>query len=260
VGDTYVRVTGNIQGRAGGLALGGKGLTVYWFSDELVKAARDGAYAAIAADPNKAGSSIFWVPGQKSAVQLSAQASIQPAGLDPTAPELKNLSVGLAQNGIGTYSTYYTNPIIVWDNPAANPNVQVGVTATTGTLLDDITKVPLVGNDANQQNAPLYGPSVPFLNFPGGKAFTSNDTPFIEDLTVRSGVANTAPPNPVAVGTYKYRMTRATMALSFADWAVVFDSATGAMIPLRETHWTLNVDSDNLYERRVARCVHLSRR
>jgi len=142
--DASVRVTGNIAGRAGGVVLDQLGATVFWLTNPSITVTAVGSYQL-------ANNGAFYpvdANGQKTyTTTYSAQATISVLGMNPAAPQIQGLRVGIVQNlaGGSTETAGYTNPqLLQWLQ-----NVQPG-TKTSGPFFSTQTRT--------QRSLPLAKP------------------------------------------------------------------------------------------------------
>ncbi len=231
---------------------GSKPATVFWFDQAEIKITAGGNYTLHGGE--------FTVVGG-TAVNFSAKARIRPAGVDCAAPQVVNLRVGIVQNGeAGVFGrTTWDTPTIAW-----NPWVAVGTTTEPVPQTWRLTgNQPNAACDTSAPAAPLYDkPGVAdtldanSLQKPagcagGGANATSYDIPSNPAPATHDEPALT--PAGVKVGKITYtRLVSVTVEGSFTTWAVIFNTATNQVCALRESTWSVNVDSSGFWHQKAS--------
>jgi hypothetical protein len=218
-----------------------KKVTVFWFDQAKIEIKPGGAYV-------RAGKT--YKPQGGNAVDYSAQARIRPAGVDCSAPQVKNLRVGIMQNTVA--------PTLI-EQTWSGPKVKFYASAAPGTKVNQamtvkVTKsINVAGNDTDASVRPLYDQPVeggskdslkPPIGCAGGAAAKSNDSPNLsvrEDEKARVDAFSVE--GKKVGGAYYSELIRIRQNSKFITWAVLFDTETKDFCALRQSTWSLNVDS-----------------
>lgn len=227
---------------------GTKPVTVFWFDNAEIKITPGDTYSIVSGRYTAS-------PGN--AVNYQAKARIRPAGVDCSAPQIKDLRIGIMQNALATIrrEMIWGNPTITW-----MAGVAPGTVATVPAQIALTKRHPLVGNDTAASVAPLYdqpgkGETIdanslqPPEGCTGSGTATSNDNP--------SGpiIANFNQPAlngaGMVIGTVNYTFVHTVMTYDFRTWAVAFNLVTNSFCSLRERTWSLHADSAATTPQRV---------
>jgi hypothetical protein len=174
------------------------------------------------------------------AVGFEASATLRPAGLDCTAPPLRDLRIGILQNARAERLVGFSNPTIACLPGNGGREVVVPLTRYLRTRVANFLDDSVAGS------APIYSTDAGALAIPlgcgsqGGTAASSDTPQMVSPLTLAIPPES---PGGVPEGTVTYRLASVTMDDSFRTWAVSYDQQTRVAIPLREAAWTLNLDS-----------------
>ncbi len=214
-----------------GALQGKKALTVFWFDGAKIDLTPGGQYSLSGGE---------YTTTTAPAIIHTGEVTIKPAGLDCSAPQIKNLRVGIMQTGLaGIYGRItWGNPTIIFD-PAVPAGTEVVVPQQQRLTLNQ----PITVNDSDAASAPLYdrGGIKPPTGCSGGGPAKLHDTP-----------SNSAPPNYVIdavdaagkkVGTIQYSLISATVEGSFISYVAVWNKATNETVAIRQRGWSINVDS-----------------
>jgi len=228
---------------ATGSDCGSEDVTVFSFDPSGITVTADARYNGALMQDNSSRYTAIGGP----AVRFSGEATLNPAGLDCTIPQISDLRIGIMQNSVSMeHATTYDSPSISW-----SPGVPSGTVVTVPSTLRHAFTVAPVRNDSRPSAAPLYDqPGLPDtldqnslkppIGCPGGAAATSEDTPWVPFEPFLPTDGFDAQGNIVGQVLYLNRVD-ATLNDSFRTWVVCFDTLTGQVIPLRETTWTLDV-------------------
>lgn len=183
------------------------------------------------------------------AVDYSSQARIRPSGVDCTAPQVRDLKIGIMQNTFPPRirTTNWDSPTITWDAGVAS-----GTSVTVPTTIRETKNVTVTANDSEASVAPLYdqpgkGGTLspdslkPPIGCTGGVAATSFDTPSRPTPATFSLPARTG--GGVTVGQVVYNFVNVTHRDNFRTWAVVFNTSDNSFCTLRERVWRTDMDS-----------------
>jgi hypothetical protein len=217
-----------------------KGVTVFWFDEAELTLTQGGSYSMVGTRYTVAGGN---------ATNYSAKAKIEPAGVDCSAPQVKDLRVGFIQNalaGIRDLITWST-PSIVW-----NPGVPSGTRAVVADKIRTTTRRPVTASDTDAPANPLYDrPGVSTevdpnsLSLPmgctAGAAATTHDTVSNPITTTFEVDAKTSA--GVVVGKVTYQFLNTNIDTDFITWLVIFNTTTSEFCALRERSWGIHVDS-----------------
>jgi hypothetical protein len=256
-GDTWVRVTADVLGLAGGLVVGQKGMTVFWFTAASIKVVRDGHYK-----PQAVGNMIRYTvdtaanPNAK-AVTMEAEATVRPANLDGRIPQLANLRIGIMQGKTQTNREIrYHNPAVgqVAARGQATVPEEVIFTGTPARMplndAGDPAALPLYMRPGVAPNDPAWGadalkPPFGMANVAGGvaKAYDVPSSEASPKLTVQAKDDTTGN----VLGTVVYDLKHIKFDEKFITWCVAVelqaDNSVKVIAPLRETGWSLDVIS-----------------
>jgi hypothetical protein len=237
IGDAVIQAHCNA---AEGELKGQKALTVFWFDQPQINIAAGGAYALSGGR--------YTVTGAH-AVDYSAQARIRPAGVDCSAPQVRNLRIGILQTALAGVATRNT-----WGNPAVRwrAGVAAGTTIRVPSQYRYTCNQPASANDSEATVAPLYdqpgkGGTLsanslkPPVGCAGGGAATSFDTPSSPAAATYTLPVRDA--GGAEVADVDWGLSSATRADSFDTYVVVFNTASNEFVALRKRGWRTNVDS-----------------
>ena len=239
IGDAVVEarvgtVTGPVAGR--------KPVTVVSFANTQLALTKGGNYSLTGS-----GYAVTGTP----AVSFSAKATIQPAGVNCSAPQLKNIRIGLMQEvtaGAGFITRSWTNPTVVFGAGAPSGKAVVEhATITTSSSFTPAVTQPV--NDGFAGAFPMYDTgqnSATALEPPAGCAgaatATSNDSPssgFPATFSVPA-VASDGTTVGNAVWQNRGHLTRVN---HFQTFCVTFDTVSHEFSALRQATWDINLDS-----------------
>jgi hypothetical protein len=229
---------------AGGAVKGTAKVTVFWFDQAEIKITPGGSYSLTGGTLTATGGN---------AVDYEAKARIRPSGVDCTAPQVKDLRIGILQNQPKQLRT------LTWDTPTLK---SWEATAPKGTEVEVKNRfrltinVPITTSDSTSRVKPVYDrPGLPgaegtldpnSLKSPNGctgaGTATSNDTPGQGSVATLDVDANDSGGTKRAVVTYS-NLVNVTMDLEFVTWVVVLDTSNDAVCALRQRKWNLKVDS-----------------
>ncbi|MGA2987544.1 MAG: carboxypeptidase-like regulatory domain-containing protein [Terriglobia bacterium] len=248
IGDAVIQATLGAacpDGGAGnvGDVKGSKPATVFWFDAADIKMTPGGNYVI---------SGNLYTPNAGHAIDHSAKATIKPAGVDCSTPQVKDLRVGIMQLALqGVQRTMtWSNPTIAWVAGTA-----AGTSTTVPASIVFKRNHPVNANDSAGAVDPLYDqPGHPHVTIDansvqvpggcagGGAAATSSDTPSggAAPATVNLPASTAAGVN---VGTVTYTLTSTKIDLDFLVWAVIFNKSTNQFCAVRERSWNLHADS-----------------
>jgi hypothetical protein len=237
IGDALVEaragsVTGPVAGR--------RAVTVVSFGNAQMTLAQGGDYAIVGGN--------YTVTGFPAvhAANFTARAAIQPAGVDCTAPQLKDIRVAIMQeiSNLQVVRTY-DNPTVNFNSsaPHATP-VTVPVSISLTTTLATSVQQPV--NDGADGAFPLYDNGALAVSIPAGCAnaapATSNDTPSVTFPATFSIPATTAA--GTTIGTVVWRsQAKITRTNHFRTYCAAFDTVAKTFTALREATWDLDLDS-----------------
>jgi hypothetical protein len=220
---------------APGPLCGRENLTVFYF-DATVSVTAGGSYAI---------SGNVYGPTNQAAAVLKGKATLKPDNLDCSAAPLKDIRIGFVQNAKPRSAVYLDQPMMTWE-----PATPAGTMIETPTEFRVTIALDSFLLDSSSNSAPLYDKpgtgqidanSVkPPVGCTNGGEVTTNDSPTI---TVGSFVRQPRLPNGSIAGTITYNhLRRATSEREFRVWLVSVEGQE--VLPLRETSWSLNLDSD----------------
>ena len=227
---------------AGGAVKGTKDVTVFSFDPAQINMTPGGNYVI-------SGASYTSAAGH--AIDHSAQATIKPAGVNCSAPQVKDLRVGIMQTALrGVQRTMtWSNPTIAWAAGTA-----AGTTVTVPASVVFRRNHPVDANDSAAAVAPLYDqpghPGVTIdanslqkpMGCSGGAPATSSDTPGGAAAPATVNLPASTGAGTVA-GTVSYTLTSTKIDLDFLVWAVIFNTSTKQFCAVRERSWHLHADS-----------------
>lgn len=246
IGDAVIQAHCNT---ADGELKGQKALTVFWFDQPQINIAAGGQYAL---------SGGRYIVTGANAVNYSAQARIRPAGVDCSAPQVRNLRIGILQTALASVVGRIT-----WGNPAVRwrAGVAAGTTIRVPSQYRRTINLPTSSNDSEATVAPLYdqpgkGATLsanslkPPVGCAGGGAATSYDTPAnpapaTYTLPIRDAAA-------AEVADVDWQLTSVTVEPSFDTYVVVFNTASNEFSALRRRGWRVNVNSSAAGAQRAA--------
>jgi hypothetical protein len=258
---------------AAGALLAKTAATVFWFDDAHIDVKVGGKYEVFA-------DMMFRVMGQP-AVHLRASARIRPAGVDCTAPQIRDLRVGIVQNSFPPNGSEPRSRKVLYGPPVMEwlPETQARTRVKLPAQWHRTQEIKQITNDSTEAAAPFYalppavkGSTKPALPKPpvgckGGGSTESQDdpgTPLHGSLKVRvtDGSGHAAETEPVTtdagkklevapviggkgktLGTAIYPYQRVFHKEKFITWAVIFNVTTKAFCCLRQRAWTLDLDS-----------------
>ncbi len=250
-GDAVIQVH---HGGVSGPVIGTKAATVFYFDPSDITIGRGGSYRL---DNNG-----LYAPDGV-AVHFSGVGIIKPSGVDCSVPQIKDIRIGFAQNTTSSYDRVeFTFQNMVWDKDsngqplngapfppgtqAAAPAKLIKETTVSGQVCDsDPSALPVY--DQPTATTPPHDPLS--LTIPqgcnNGQPAASTDTPDCKFTDPVSWPALREDGTQVA--TAYYRISRAQIITTFEVWVVTYDKSETdpgtSVIPLRQTTWSLNVDS-----------------
>jgi hypothetical protein len=228
IGDAVIEAHCNT---ADGPLQGKKSLTVFWFDSPKIELTPGGPYVL-------SGGSYTCTAAP--AISHKGEVTIKPAGVDCSAPQIKDLRVGIMQTGLaGIFGR------ITWGNPTIR--FSAGVAAGTEVMAVQQMRLtmnqPVTVNDSDAASAPLYdrGGIKPPTGCAGGGPALMNDTPSNPAPATYLMDAKDAAGNKV--GELEYALISATVEGSFISYVAVWNQATNDIVALRQRGWNVNVDS-----------------
>jgi hypothetical protein len=260
-------------GTAAGSLLAMKPVTVFWL-DAHLDITVGGTYESAFGDVQ------FRVVGQP-AVSFKASAEIKPKAIDCTAPQIRDLRVGIIQNSMPPdgnkariRKVLYGPPTMTWLQDA-KPGIKVSIPSQWHRTL----AIEVISNDSTDATAPFYGlsegkdhkPAIhkPPIGCKGGSIAASQDTPGTPlhgsiSVRVTDGSGHMAEWEPVTdffdkkletaaviggkgvtLGTAIYPFQQVIHKEKFITWVVVFNEKTKAFCCLRQRTWILDLDSSD---------------
>ena len=224
--------------------------TVFSFNPAQMTLTQGGNYSLVGTTYGPVGG-----PG----ASFSAQATLKPAGLDCSVPQIKNLQIGIMQESSNFQSTVtWSNPTPGWHaGVAAGTSVTVPMTMRQTTAYAPAVVQPVA--DTTHLVTPLYDrPGVvdptgggegtispdslkPPIGCASGAPATSSDSP--DDQNVSATFSQDFPSPGPAVVTVTWTFVNATRVEHFRTFCVVFNTVTKSYCVLRQATWDLNVDS-----------------
>ena len=231
-----------IKVKEGNTVLGEEDVTVFYFDPSDITIGLGHSYS-LREDPSDA-TRMIYNPTDGSTVNFSSSGVIKPNGVNCGCDQIKNIKIGINQNcDSSTFTLYYNNP--------SNPNFHNG--HNSATVPSELTQVAQLSESRIDSilltDVPLYTRLAAALTIPvgcsGGQAAATTDTPQTSSLktvghTVKDSMGN-------AIVDLDYTLHRVTLVANFRTWCVTynpFDPQTVQVIPLRQTSWSLNVDSN----------------
>lgn len=209
--------------------------TVYWFTMPKMETTKGNNYDFVG---------VYYQPSPKPAVNMLAEYKLQPTGLDCTAPQFANLgNLAICQNAKGGYAVYWDKPAVVfYDYAPATAKVTV---AKQYKRINSIpTELGWVDDSyAAAGNGLYHGTTVPIC----GDGLLPETDPPAEPADESKIVGEVKDDNTgLAVGMlyYTHRL-KVTMEASFVDWAVEYNPSTKTVNALRQTDWSLSLDSSS---------------
>jgi hypothetical protein len=178
-------------------------------------------------------------------VSFSASATIKPAGLDCTVPQITNLKLSIMQESSNFIITKTWNtPVMAWAAGVAAGTTVNAPSAMRETTTYAATVVQPV-NDGLAGAQPLYsrqaGALMPPTGCAGGGAAQSSDTP---GQPVAATFAQVFTNGGVPVGTVTWTVLAGTTRTeNFRTYCVVINTVTNVFSNLKEALWTLAADS-----------------
>lgn len=184
------------------------------------------------------------------AVKFSAKATIQPAGVDCSAPQIKNIRIGLMQEltgGAGWVTRSWTNPTVVFSAHTSGKSVIEQATVTASKSYTPAVTQPV--NDGFAGAFPMYDTGQnsatalePPIGCAGGTAATSDDSPSSAFPATFSVPAVAADGSTVgnAIWQNQGHLTRVN---HFRTFCVTFDTTSHEFSALRQATWDINLDS-----------------
>jgi GT2 family glycosyltransferase len=192
------------------------------------------------------------------AVDFAAQATIQPAGVNCSAPQLANIRVGFMQDASNfAAANFYTDPTVTFLPTAPHgKHVVVPVTISDTFIVDPTVQQPVNdGEDHPVDSFPLFGldpgeTAIPLGCTAQGTAATSSDTPNAINIAATFSLLATATDGTVVGTTLWQTRTHVTRTRHFRTFCVTFDSTSAAsrlasFCALRQASWDINLDSAN---------------
>lgn len=238
IGDAIIEA--HCQNATGAIKAKAK-VTVVWFDPVTITITPGGTYSLTGG--------LYTVTGGHG-VDYAAQATIKPAGVNCSAPQVKNLRVGIMQNvraGVRGMHTW-GNPRIAWGSTASR-----GASVTVPQSIQATITRPVDANDAESAVNPLYdqpgvkttidaGSLAKPKGCSGGGTATSWDTPQNQvPPTITQNAINTS--TGVIIGTVTYSLISTRIDNDFTTWAAIYDTATKHACALRQRTWSVHVSS-----------------
>ncbi|WP_322044144.1 hypothetical protein [Paraburkholderia sp. J67] len=228
---------------ADGEVLARKPVTVFWF-DQAKMDLKVGSAYAIGRD--------MYQPQDREGITHSAQARLQPDGLDYSASPLSVLKVGIVQNDMTngfSGETVWGNPTIEW-----YLDVPPGTKTSVPAQYHEVWNTVGINNDTDPYSTPLYDQpgtpedpnhwehsTMPPINCPGGGPTLSADGPATPTDDARTQTATDTDGDEV--GTVTYPVTRYRVSGKFMVWTVIFNTKTKEVCPLRQRGWSVDATS-----------------
>jgi hypothetical protein len=241
IGDAVIEVH---CGSATGPKITSKPVTVFTFTNAQISLTVGGAYRI-------AGGS-YTVPGGN-AIKYSSQATISPAGVDCSAPQVKDLRIGIMQESSNFFAiTTWSSPTVSWlGGVPSGTSITVPTSMRQTDTYDSSVAQPVADTDTNC--TPLYDrpgqPTtldakslIPPTGCSGGGAATSNDRP---SQGVSPTFSQPVSSGGTAVATVTWRNAVAHRIEHFRTFCVLFDLSSSQFCALRQATWDLDVDSSN---------------
>lgn len=254
-GDATIEVH---QGGASGPVLATKTATVFYFDPTDITIGQGSNYTFANETYNA-------TPSE--AVNLRASATIKPAGVNCGASQIKNILIGFAQNSTSYYSeAIWVYDSITWDHDQGG-SLLPGAPFPAGTqttIAKSATAAVTVGGlvcDSSAGNLPVYdqpygkpvGNPLSLTKPKGcqnGQDAESSDNPDVDLAGYIPFFVPAYRADGTQVGTALYTPARVQITASFEVWAVTYDKSESdplkAVIPLRQSSWSLNVDSSKV--------------
>ncbi|MGE5570323.1 MAG: hypothetical protein ACM3S5_14905 [Rhodospirillales bacterium] len=209
---------------------GTRRLTVFWFDNAKIDLTPGGRYEL------SGGLYTSAAP----AVRLKAEAAIRPAGVDASAPQVRNLRVGVMQTALaGNIGR------ITWGNPTVrfNPAVPAGIEVVVPQQVRLTLNLPITANTSGADSAPLCDRRgiKPPTGCEGGGPVWLDFTPSIPAPAAYVTDAVDAAGNKV--GEVEYSLLDATVESSFIAYAVVWNQETQQVTALRQRRWSIHAGS-----------------
>lgn len=220
--------------------------TVFWFDKTKMKLKRGGNYGFLG--------DYYTVPGGV-AVSYKSQARIRPDGLDCTAPQIKDIRVGIMQHILQNFNIAVTwdNPTITWlpGHPAGGERVTVPTTMRRAVAFAASVSVPV--NDGLPGAHPLYSKDaaalMPPLGCTGAGVSTSSDTPsHSAPATFSAVVVADGTSTQVGVVTWQHRINT-TRFEDFRTFCAIYNTATNEHCAMKQAKWIIDLDSVNAKQR-----------
>ena len=225
---------------AAGEILARRDLTVFTFDPAHMTLTQGGEYHLVGGNYTAA----------PVAVRFSAAATIKPAGLDCTVPQIANLKISIMQESSNFIITKtWTTPVMAW-----NAGVAAGTTVNVPPAMRETTTyaaaVVQPVNDGLAGAGPLYsrqaGALMPPTGCAGGGAATSSDTPGQPVAPTFAQVFNVG---GAPVGTVTWTVLAGTTRTeNFRTYCVVINTVTNVFSNLKEAIWTLAADSTHPHQ------------
>jgi hypothetical protein len=222
-------------------------VTVFTFDEAKISVKKGGTYVLVGD---------IYGPDNGVGVSFSASATLRPAGLDRTAPQIANLCIGIMQdfdNNLFLRTTTWDRPTVKWDPdpsvPPAPPGTQVTV---KNKVVEEIVYVsgPSSMSISRVDGAvPLWdkGDALkPLKGCTGACAATSFAAPSHQGIkpTYSEDLPSDDYHFTKAATVTWTRLTSATLNAFYRTYCVVFNTdGTKKFVALRQTVWTLDVDS-----------------
>ena len=228
-----------IEAKAGNTLLADEDMTVFYFAPSDITVALGHSYTLQTVTIEGKQFKLY-APTDGVGVNFNSSAVIKPTGVDCDAPQIADIVISIVQNvQSATDIAFYRNP--------GSPTFHNG--NTSATIPTEVTRTSSITTPmldvADGEEGPLMRDS--HVNeptgCPEGGSVQSNDTPLVygkssEPITFKDQDGND-------VVTVYYTLEQVTMDDEFRIWCVTYNpNDTGnEVIPLRQSSWSLDVDS-----------------
>lgn len=222
------------HGKANGPVCKEQSVTVFWFDNDSIEGASGNRYVydktkgKFQADPNPA-------------ITIRGHANIKPDSLNCSAPQIKDLVVGIVQNSTrASYIIKYINPQFKW-TPLAVRGDKVSYFKELG-LATLVTKKTL-DNTPGDPN-PVYDMTITNPPAPCGSGNTViDDNPGYQSLPPSHQTLDLMS-HGVVVAQVTYEL-EIRVDVDFMCWTVIYDKGTRDVVPLIRRGWQVNAVSSS---------------
>ena len=232
-----------------GPPVGEENLTVFWFDLANIEVTPMADYG-FEEDPTE--QKEWYRAVDDYAVNIQYTARIRPQDIDCNVTPINSLRIGIIQNLLSTQIVRrYTGPEIFWHD-----DIPIGTTAYVPEMVQESLNISdRTQNDTMERDeddnpkAPLYTREELYLPY-GCTDFQdrdAEDNPGVEIVPPDYNHPDYPKPRDAQgniVGEVAYRYGNASINNLFKTWVVTFDTNTEEIIPLKETTWRVDVDSE----------------